>query len=384
MTSKQTSSACGGSKRHMLQTSGAVLGALMVVVGAGMYGFRFDRAPYQLTAVKQSVDVSLDKTQGIGRLRTVTLTFKNIGRYPLKIARVHTSCGCTVVDGLPDGVVPPDGTSHFDVTLTMPLYEDKRSSVWVETDPPSELPVEVSIVMHGATLETPYVNWMPQSFEVTTRMPDEPIEQLIEIETGETADSSAWLSGLSTGSETVKVELLKREVLPKEPAPGVVNCRYLFRLTLDGPMSPYAPISLPIQPIGTSEVVAEPDHCVMSVVYRPLVEVSPQRVLIVAEDHAEFPQWRSVILWHANNEPLPPIQDVDCSADWVSLDVRHGEQNSNRRLVNVKIDEPSSSEAATEVKISFADQSSPVTVPIRLVKVISARSSTPAVAAPVR
>lgn len=350
---------------------GLAIGVLLVVTGAGLYQFRIGRPAYRLTPTQASVHLSLADHPEAGRQRVVPLAFVNTGRHPLKLARVDTSCGCTVVKGVPADEIAPDAAVSFDVAVTLPAYGDQRTSITVETDPPSPQPIEVALVMQGASVETPYVNQMPESFELTTRQAGEAVEHVIEVETGEAIDSDPWLTGLETGDPRASFELLGHEDARMQSAAGIINRWYRFRLSARGPDSPYEPISFPVRPIGTSQPMIAPPHCMISLVYRPAIHISPQRLLVVLGEDARFPQTRTLAIAGSDEQPLPGITNVHPEAEWITAHLVPAEANSAEREVQLTINRPHQAAqlfaSQSEVVISLDDDAmSALHVPISI------------------
>ena len=77
--------------------------------------------------------LSLDDAQAV-----VDYPFVNAGKYPVKIASVTTSCGCTVAQA-DKALYAPGDKGRITATYTVPfLAESQQKAIWVDTDDPRQ------------------------------------------------------------------------------------------------------------------------------------------------------------------------------------------------------------------------------------------------------
>jgi hypothetical protein len=80
-------------------------------------------------------------------VRNVAFKFTNIGRTPLLISKVTSSCGCTVVDLPPQ--IAPSGVSRINATATIPsgVVDTKIVSLVVESNAANEPVAQLSLIL---------------------------------------------------------------------------------------------------------------------------------------------------------------------------------------------------------------------------------------------
>lgn len=141
----------------------------------------------------------------------------------VNVARVNTSCGCTVFKAPDHSVVSVGGSIKLTAQATPPSLGEKqvRIEVYLEGEP---LPIVARLTLKGREPSVPSVVWQPTEVIARGKPGDQRIEEF-DLLTNERIGTDAWIVGARSDLSDVRVEVTG----PKEErgfSTGIVRRKY--------------------------------------------------------------------------------------------------------------------------------------------------------------
>jgi hypothetical protein len=92
---------------------------------------------------------------------------KNIGGKPVTILRMQTSCSCTIISGLNESVVPPNGKVLLPFRVNPPSIGTQKSKITIATDSKITPTVIARVVVKSTEPSTPYLVTAPTEVRIS-------------------------------------------------------------------------------------------------------------------------------------------------------------------------------------------------------------------------
>ncbi|HUY93355.1 MAG TPA: DUF1573 domain-containing protein [Pirellulales bacterium] len=169
--------------------------------GSGLYRLASSRTPRgaDLLIEPAEATISGDSPQRI------ELVVTNRRAKTVRIARVQTSCGCTVVKKPASPAIAPGAATTLTASATPPSLGEKpvRVEVYIEGE---ARPLVARITLKGRDPPVPAVNWQPLEVVARGAPGSEQVEKF-ELLSTEHKGSQPWISGAKCDSPGIKVEL---------------------------------------------------------------------------------------------------------------------------------------------------------------------------------
>lgn len=115
------------------------------------------RLPGRLVSERDVIELDgqSEEFRAGNRAAKATFRLRNVGRSPVRIRSVKSSCGCTVPE-LQADVINPDSFGDVEVHATIPELGEKTASISLSTDSPATPEVTLRLVMRGSR-KPPYL-----------------------------------------------------------------------------------------------------------------------------------------------------------------------------------------------------------------------------------
>jgi hypothetical protein len=131
--------------------------------------------------------LSFQRTDGDTDRRTATLQLRNVGRTPLRIVGVETTCGCTVVDELPQRPIPVRGEVTLKVNVSLPDGGTKNTRLAIDYAGAASGRVVVPLELHGRRPNLPFARFRETGISLPITDRSQPVVRRLAIETVEQA-----------------------------------------------------------------------------------------------------------------------------------------------------------------------------------------------------
>jgi hypothetical protein len=128
--------------------------------------------------------------------RVATLQLRNLGRTPLRIVGVETSCGCTVVDELPKQPLPSGGAATLKVKVSLPDSGTKVTQLGIDYAASTTGRIVVPLELHGRKPDLPFARLRDAGISLPIADRTRSATRQLSIQTVEPAGEPPWIVGL--------------------------------------------------------------------------------------------------------------------------------------------------------------------------------------------
>ena len=131
---------------------------------------------------------------------------KNISQSPASIAGIQTGCGCATVESVPQTPIAAGAVAEIKIRVRLPDYGEQVLRVRIETSPPSTVPVEVELKLHGKVWPVPRLIYPIDDVRLTPPFKTTATKTFT-ILTWEKKGSTPWLRGFRADPPRCRLEL---------------------------------------------------------------------------------------------------------------------------------------------------------------------------------
>ncbi len=298
----------------------------------------------------------------------INLGVTNTGGTAIRILEVHSSCGCTIVDGEVPSMIQAGERASIPLRVSGSFYGTKDVRVTITTDADRNAVQVASCQVAGLKLQPPYATQKSYIFRTEVHRADQKAETSFKIHTLEEDNSAFWLSAFDCSDDNVATTVTCEEEKPfvDETVERVYQVSFSVRNMTSHPNGTRFRL-LPVlaRPSGKREPVV-----VVEVDVVPILQAYPATLTLRANGETRTTQQLLIAARH--EEPCVITVPPNVPA---GLRITPQQQNQgsgiNRQLFSIEVDWKSFTPTTDALDLTFQtdDAECPfVRVPVRFVR----------------
>lgn len=216
--------------------------------------------------------------------RDLTLHLVNDGDVPVRLLRITSSCGCTIVETPSEDTVNPRETTNLQARVTPPAVGEKTSYVEAFTDSPASPVVRAELLLRGEKPRVPYLTAAPKGMSLSCRQGEANSRALV-MAAVESVNSPHWLRSVEVDGEGL--EVIAEEVTQK-PGPTADTCVRTYQYEIRG--TPQNKPGRKFYRLAVRSGASIPVEFIpVSVEVRPVLEAVPSSLYVKVKSPARRP-----------------------------------------------------------------------------------------------
>jgi hypothetical protein len=211
-----------------------------------------------------------------------------LGKVPVRLLGVTSSCGCTLAEPLEQSDLAPGESTELRLRGTPPEVGEKRSYFEVQSNSTRSPALRVHVLLRGKEIPLPRVMHTPDRVALQSHRAEHRVTQF-EVETLERAGTPDWLGRPPQVPEPFETALQGRR---EAPGPEKSQIKRTYQYTVAATVSPNAlrEVEVNLAALGTNRVPVR-----LIVEYVPAIRPAPAALFWRITAGSKFPQTRRIV-----------------------------------------------------------------------------------------